>query len=304
MTLPDRPSWFSEPCFLGIDEAGRGPVLGPMVYACAFAPIAYRDTVGKQAYADSKTLTEDKRENLFEAIQQDSQISFLFDVLSAADISMSMLSRDRLSLNTLANESTFKLLDSALQNNVNLQEVFVDTVGDAAKWQSRLEGKFPGIRFVVCPKADSLYPIVSAASIVAKVTRDRLLRDSRAPESGGTGSTEYGSGYPGDPVTTAWLKSSVDGVFGYPALVRFSWQTTTRMLEDTSCAVHWEHEADDPGQLTLDFSAAVPGRDRESKQQTSKGSSSQTQPPPVASSGKNRHSYFRARKLQRLCQPV
>ena len=47
----------------------------------------------RRAYADSKTLTEDKRENLFEAIQQDSQISFLFDVLSAADISMSMLSR-------------------------------------------------------------------------------------------------------------------------------------------------------------------------------------------------------------------
>lgn len=46
-----------------------------------------------RAYADSKTLTEDKRENLFEAIQQDAQISFLFDVLSAADISMSMLSR-------------------------------------------------------------------------------------------------------------------------------------------------------------------------------------------------------------------
>lgn len=42
-----------------------------------------------------------------------------------------------------------------------------------------------------------------------------------------------------DPLTTAWLKSSVDGVFGYPALVRFSWQTTTRMLEDTACAVHW-----------------------------------------------------------------
>lgn len=46
-----------------------------------------------RAYADSKTLTEDKRENLFEAIQQDPQISFLFDVLSAADISMNMLSR-------------------------------------------------------------------------------------------------------------------------------------------------------------------------------------------------------------------
>lgn len=276
-----------------------------MVYACAFAPVAYRDTVAKQAYADSKTLTEDKRENLFEAIQQDPQISFLFDVLSAADISMNMLSRDRISLNTLANESTFRLLDSALQNDLNLQEVFVDTVGDAAKWQSRLEGKYPGIRFVVCPKADSLYPIVSAASIVAKVTRDHLLRDFRAPESAATGSIEYGSGYPGDPVTTAWLKSNVDSVFGYPALVRFSWQTTTRMLEDTACAVHWEHEADDPGQSTLDFSAVVPHAKPESKeQQIPKGPSSHPKSVLVASSGRNRHSYFRARKIQRVCQPV
>ena len=45
--------------------------------------------------------------------------------------------------------------------------------------------------------------------------------------------------YNADPVTTAWLKSSMDSVFGYPDLVRFSWQTTTRLLEDTACAVHW-----------------------------------------------------------------
>lgn len=42
-----------------------------------------------------------------------------------------------------------------------------------------------------------------------------------------------------DPVTTTWLKSSVDSVFGYPALVRFSWQTTTRLLEDMAFPVHW-----------------------------------------------------------------
>lgn len=47
----------------------------------------------RRAYADSKTLTEDKRESLFAVIKQDPQISFLFDVLSAADISMGMLSR-------------------------------------------------------------------------------------------------------------------------------------------------------------------------------------------------------------------
>ncbi len=93
-----------------------------MVYACAYAPTAYRDQLAKQyepikthsnachiydccvccntngsyacrAYADSKTLNEDRRELLFEAIQQDSQICFLYDALSATDISVSMLSR-------------------------------------------------------------------------------------------------------------------------------------------------------------------------------------------------------------------
>lgn len=56
--------------------------------------ISFADqSCNRRAYADSKTLTEDKRQNLFAVIEQDPQISFLFDVLSAADISMSMLSR-------------------------------------------------------------------------------------------------------------------------------------------------------------------------------------------------------------------
>ncbi|KAL0019377.1 hypothetical protein WJX77_001826 [Trebouxia sp. C0004] len=253
MTIQQRPDWYSEPCFLGIDEAGRGPVLGPMVYACAYAPIAYRDQLAKQAYADSKTLNEDKREILFETIQQDSQISCLYDALSAADISVNMLSRDRISLNSLANESTFKLLNDVVQMGVNLQEVFVDTVGDAAKWQARLESKYPGVRFVVCPKADAIYPIVSAASIVAKVTRDRGLRDFVIREEAIAGGQDYGSGYPGDPVTIRWLEANVKMVFGYSDVVRFSWQTTTRLLEDAACKVQWENEAEDPGQHTLTF---------------------------------------------------
>ncbi|KAJ8557620.1 hypothetical protein K7X08_003245 [Anisodus acutangulus] len=58
-------------------------------------------------------------------------------------------------------------------------QVYVDTVGD------------PAIKFVVAKKADSLYPVVSGASIVAKVTRDRALRDWVLDE------TAEKSGYPG-----------------------------------------------------------------------------------------------------------
>lgn len=48
-------------------------------------------------------------------------------------------------------------------------QAFVDTLGDPKTHKEKLSNKFPGIEFTVCKKADALYPIVSAASIVAKV---------------------------------------------------------------------------------------------------------------------------------------
>jgi ribonuclease H2 subunit A len=86
-------------------------------------------------------------------------------------------------------------------------QAFIDTVGDADNYSKRLSSRFPGIAFTVCPKADSLYPIVSVASIAAKVTRDRCptLLDG-----------ETGSGYPSDPTCQKWLQDNVDRVFGYP----------------------------------------------------------------------------------------
>ena len=99
--------------------------------------------------------------------------------------------RSKTSLNALAWASTAALIDGALADGVCLAEVFVDTVGDAERWGDRLRQRYPGVVFTVCPKADALYPIVSAASIIAKVTRDREV-GALAAAAG----LPLGSGYP------------------------------------------------------------------------------------------------------------
>jgi ribonuclease H2 subunit A len=133
-----------------------------------------------------------------------------------------------------------------------LRGVFVDTVGVAADYQQRLARRFPFLHITVESKADSSFPVVGAASIIAKTTRDYEIANWKFEEPGLSGrlSTAFGSGYPADPDTVKWLTDSMDPVFGYPNLVRFSWGTTKRLLE--ASAVGMEFEApDDARQPTL-----------------------------------------------------
>jgi len=87
----------SEPCILGIDEAGRGPVLGPMVYAVAYYPESQENVLAKMKFADSKQLTEDTREKLFEAVQGSgdgfNNLGYSIKILSPNMISNCMLRR-------------------------------------------------------------------------------------------------------------------------------------------------------------------------------------------------------------------
>lgn len=87
----------SGPCILGIDEAGRGPVLGPMSYAIAYYPQSDEDVLAKMEFADSKALTEVKREKLFEALQTRGEgfqnLGYMIKVISPNAISNAMLRR-------------------------------------------------------------------------------------------------------------------------------------------------------------------------------------------------------------------
>lgn len=150
--------------------------------------------------------------------------------------------RDKVSLNTISTDAACELIQKALDEKVNVKQVFVDTVGPADKYQVMLSNKFRNykIDFKVTPKADSLFPCVSAASIVAKVTRDKTLEDweyeenkfvEMLREKDEKFSIKFGSGYPGDPTTKKWLTENFDPVFGYPNIVRFSWSTTKNNMK-------------------------------------------------------------------------
>lgn len=229
-------------CLLGIDEAGRGPVLGPMVYGIAFCPIEHKDTLIELGCADSKALTEEKREEIFQKITEESHkeeenkaevIGWAVDVIAPHVISTNMLSRTKCSLNEISMQAAFDLIQEAIDAGVDIAEVYVDTVGPPDKYQQRLKKLYPQFKITVAKKADSTYPIVSAASICAKVTRDHALQVWRFPEElNVVGGNEFGSGYPGDPVTKQFLRNNIDPVFGFPRLVRFSWSTAENLLTE------------------------------------------------------------------------
>jgi len=236
----------NEPCCLGIDEAGRGPVLGPMVYGICYCPVSLAEKLANLGFADSKTLTEEARDNLLKIIEENLDfIGWSIKVISPTTISTDMLRRCKISLNTLSHDAAIELTQKAIADGANVTEMYVDTVGTAATYQAKLEEVFPGVKVVVQPKADADFPIVSAASICAKVARDRCIKSWIFQE--GDFPPEYGSGYPADPKTKQWLKDIMDPIFGFPQFVRFSWSTCSKILEQSAPLVRWEDDDEEEG---------------------------------------------------------
>ncbi|KAM4675012.1 ribonuclease H2 subunit A [Discoglossus pictus] len=252
----------TEDCCLGIDEAGRGPVLGPMVYGICYCPVSCKENLQGMKVADSKTLTEAEREKLFETLNATTDfIGWALHILSPNVISTSMQQRAKYNLNALSHDTAIGLIQYALDAGVQLAEVFVDTVGPAEKYQEKLKQRFPQLEVTVRPKADSLFPVVSAASICAKVARDRVVKGWKFLEELDEIDTDYGSGYPNDPKTKNWLSNHLDPVFGYPQFVRFSWSTAQSILDSKAAKVLWPDDdengaADKSSQSVLSYFSA------------------------------------------------
>ncbi|CAK7564480.1 MAG: hypothetical protein SEPTF4163_002374 [Sporothrix epigloea] len=257
-----RPLAEGVPCVLGVDEAGRGPVLGPMVYGVFYAPLSLADallrgeapnvdrdpaTGAPHRFDDSKVLSATVRSTLMETVCRPgstlhSNCGWAVELLSARDIGAGMMSPTAAAgnLNAQAAESTVNLIRGVLERGVRVTDVFVDTVGPPATYQKKLERYFPGLRITVSKKADSIYPCVSAASVCAKVTRDVALEvlykrytALSTDASSASAALGWGSGYPSDGRCTTWLRRNMHPLFGWGPECRFSWSTAKDMLEDS-----------------------------------------------------------------------
>lgn len=170
-----------------------------MVYSVAYFPVDTSDQMKKQEFADSKTLTEEKREEIFRKINESelkSKIGWFTKILSPNTISNASFKRSKYNLNALSHDTAIALVKRALDQGITIESLYVDTVGPKDKYQQKLQAIFPEIKVTVENKADSKFHVVSAASICAKVTRDRIIKEWRFIEKD-LSYDRYGSGYPG-----------------------------------------------------------------------------------------------------------
>ncbi|CAN0902941.1 Ribonuclease H2 subunit A [Linum grandiflorum] len=158
---------------------------------------------------DSKTLKEEKRKELFESLKVDQSIGWAVDVIDPRKLSAKMLKKNKINLNEISPDSASGLVKRVLNMGVILTEVYVDTVGDPEKYRVKLSERFPSVKFVVAKKADSLYPVVSGANIVAKVPETNELS-----------------------LSDIFGNKNRHKAFGLPALVRFSWGTCNSYFKD------------------------------------------------------------------------
>ncbi len=192
----------------GIDEAGRGPVIGPLVVCCAFCRREDEKALRKVASKDSKALTAKQREEAYEELK--GFCNFRWAEVSAADLNRMMRT---MSLNDIEAKYMAELI-----KKLDESDVMID-MPDRYAWtfRRRME-KFGVKRFEAEHKADENYPIVAAASICAKILRDRKIEEIKKA------TCDFGSGYPSDPKTRSALLDPQKRALLEP-FIRQRWKT-------------------------------------------------------------------------------
>ncbi len=213
----------SSKAIIGVDEAGRGPVVGPLVI-CGLM-VEDDDVLRELRVRDSKKVAPKKRTELADKLRKVARYEYA--IMDAADIDVL---RQRYTLNVIEAKlfasvieklgpCSMAYLDAADSNEEGFGKQVLREMGESGK----------GIQVTSKHGADDIYPVVSAASILAKTKRDNMVRDIEK-ELG----QPIGSGYPSDPVTIKFLKAWYTEHGEMPPHTRMSWKTVGRLINELS----------------------------------------------------------------------
>ncbi|KAF5415179.1 ribonuclease HII [Candidatus Methanophagaceae archaeon] len=203
---------------IGVDEAGKGPVIGSLFVA----GVLTFEGLEKIGVKDSKKLRPSMREHMAELIEDATEVHVVEMTANEIDEGRKSQTLNEIMVDLFSEVVVRFQPDKAFVDAADVnQERFATNI--RAHYEKKVKGE---IDIISEWKADDRYPIVSAASIVAKVHRDRSIKQL-AIDIG----AEIGSGYPSDAKTIRFLKGLVkEKGDDLPTYIRQSWKTVEKLI--------------------------------------------------------------------------
>lgn len=227
---------------LGIDEAGRGPCIGPLVMCGAVIKDSQESNLKKLNIKDSKLISKSKRADLYKILKTKTEIiDYKIIKLQAFEIDLALNSKIN-NLNLLEAKTSAKIINYFLKkyNSENNSEPITKIILDCPSTNTKkyketiinlvskqkIKNK---IEYIIEHKADEKYISVSSASILAKVTRDKDIEKLQKKYK----KTIYGnlgSGYPSDVSTIQFLEKNYKKLENDTKMFRKTWKTYTNLV--------------------------------------------------------------------------
>lgn len=211
----------SEKLIAGIDEAGRGAVIGPLVIAGTAFYEKDLPKLKKLGVKDSKLHSPKERVRLAEEIEK---LAKSVVVVKVESCKIDSYRKTGTNLNMIEGMKFAEIINlikpghcyiDLPENNPTRFGMFIKKMlqGDASKTKMTLEHK-----------ADMKYPVVSAASIIAKVERDSKIEELKKKYG------DFGPGYPSNEITMKWMEEWYAKHKKFPDIVRRTWDTSKTVM--------------------------------------------------------------------------
>jgi ribonuclease HII len=204
----------------GVDEAGRGPCFGPMTLSIVVLEKDVEEELREDGVKDSKDILPAKREKL-EKIILEKAIENIVVELNPIEIN------DLMTKNSLNEIEAMQIGNMINKLKTKPEIIYIDSPDtNPKKFEGRIEKYLTNknVNLRAEHKADSKYIAAGAASVLAKVARDRAIK-KLCIEFG-----DFGSGYPADPKTKLFLAKYVEKNKRLPPFSRIFWKTCENAL--------------------------------------------------------------------------